>query len=106
MQADAGPLAAAELSTESVAVVDFLDEATSLLSGAKQQQAELRQAIERAEQEVREQAVPGQRSAAALPSHSPAFVCQQVRCRSEPSAWPAPQAAVPACGMHTRRCST
>jgi len=51
-QADAGPLAAAELATESVPVVDFLAEATTLLSGAKQQQAELMEAITRAEQEV------------------------------------------------------
>jgi hypothetical protein len=45
-------LAAAELATEPVAVVDFLAEATSLLSGATQQQTELLQSIERAQQEV------------------------------------------------------
>ena len=45
-------MAAAELATEPVAVVDFLAEATSLLSGATQQQTELLQSIERAQQEV------------------------------------------------------
>eukprot|EP00983_Pelagomonas_calceolata_P087498 1156965-Pelagomonas_calceolata.AAC.3 len=51
-QAEGGPLAAAELSTEPVAVVDFLAEATSLLSDATQQQHELMASIERAQQEV------------------------------------------------------
>eukprot|EP00200_Dunaliella_tertiolecta_P002185 CAMPEP_0202348920 /NCGR_PEP_ID=MMETSP1126-20121109/6631_1 /ASSEMBLY_ACC=CAM_ASM_000457 /TAXON_ID=3047 /ORGANISM="Dunaliella tertiolecta, Strain CCMP1320" /LENGTH=376 /DNA_ID=CAMNT_0048940651 /DNA_START=235 /DNA_END=1365 /DNA_ORIENTATION=+ len=50
--AEGGPLAAAELSTEPVAVVDFLAEATSLLSDATQQQHELMASIERAQQEV------------------------------------------------------
>ncbi|KAF5842469.1 hypothetical protein DUNSADRAFT_7079 [Dunaliella salina] len=50
--AEGGPLAAAELSTEPVAVVDFLAEATALLSDATQQQHELMASIERAQQEV------------------------------------------------------